>query len=289
MADRTKIAVVTGSNKGIGYYIAKGLLAKGYSVVLACRDTSLAAKAADKLMSEAGVKELKRNDANPIRTVRFDLEDVASLDAAAQEVSKMYPDGIDAIVHNAGFAFKTDATEPFGVQADKTTTINYFNTKHAAQAFMPVVRDGGRVVFVASRAGYLNIIKSEELRSRFIRKGATQADIDELVKNFVSLAKEGKHRANGWPDTAYGMSKLALCAHARLLSYDTELRKRHITVNWCCPGWCKTDMAGDEAARTPEEGADTPVWLATSDEVKDHTGRFYGERNELDWVNSSGF
>jgi len=38
-----------------------------------------------------------------------------------------------------------------------------------------------------------------------------------------------------------------------------------LQVNAVCPGWCRTNMAGDKAPRSAEQGASTPVWLATTD------------------------
>ena len=84
-----------------------------------------------------------------------------------------------------------------------------------------------------------------------------------------------------WSDApAYGVSKAALNMFTLQLAY--ELRGTGILVNACCPGWVRTDMGGPDADKSVEEGADTPIWLATLPD-DGPTGGFFGERQAIDW------
>ncbi|MCF2151936.1 hypothetical protein IQ276_037135 [Desmonostoc muscorum LEGE 12446] len=53
-----------------------------------------------------------------------------------------------------------------------------------------------------------------------------------------------------------------------------------IVVNSICPGWVKTDMGGSSAPRTPAEGADTAIWLAT-DAPRNINGKFLRDRKVI--------
>ena len=78
---------------------------------------------------------------------------------------------------------------------------------------------------------------------------------------------------------AYSVSKAALDALTLNLSHDLQ---GDLKVNACCPGWVATRMGGKEAPRTPEQGADTPVWLATLP-ADGPNGRFFRDRKAIAW------
>jgi len=105
------------------------------------------------------------------------------------------------------------------------------------------------------------------------------------IKNLVPTAERGDHTDFGWPNSAYSVSKIGESALTRILA---KQYKGRFEINACCPGWCKTDMAGDSAPRTAEEGADTPVYLALSsldpsEGTLNVTGAFFGERQQISW------
>lgn len=78
---------------------------------------------------------------------------------------------------------------------------------------------------------------------------------------------------------AYGVAKAALNALTRALPRDLPAG---VKINACCPGWVKTRMGGAGAPLTPEEGADTPVWLALLPE-DGPTGGFFRNRRPIGW------
>jgi NAD(P)-dependent dehydrogenase (short-subunit alcohol dehydrogenase family) len=79
---------------------------------------------------------------------------------------------------------------------------------------------------------------------------------------------------------AYSISKAALNALTCILA--DELRGADLKVNAACPGWVRTAMGGPEAPRTPAEGADTIVWLATLPR-RGPTGGFFRDRKRIPW------
>jgi NAD(P)-dependent dehydrogenase (short-subunit alcohol dehydrogenase family) len=78
---------------------------------------------------------------------------------------------------------------------------------------------------------------------------------------------------------AYGITKAALNALTVRLAKELP---PSVKVNSMCPGWVRTRMGGDEATRTPDEGADTAVWLATLPD-DGPTGGFFRDRLPVEW------
>ena len=78
---------------------------------------------------------------------------------------------------------------------------------------------------------------------------------------------------------AYGVAKAALNA---LTVASARTLPRQVKVNAMCPGWVRTRMGGSGASRSPEEGADTAIWLATLGE-DGPTGGFFRDRRPIEW------
>jgi NAD(P)-dependent dehydrogenase (short-subunit alcohol dehydrogenase family) len=78
---------------------------------------------------------------------------------------------------------------------------------------------------------------------------------------------------------AYSVSKAALNALTLSLSKDLP---QNVKVNSMCPGWVRTRMGGSGASLSPEEGADTAIWLATLPEDGPNGG-FFRRRKPINW------
>jgi NAD(P)-dependent dehydrogenase (short-subunit alcohol dehydrogenase family) len=95
------------------------------------------------------------------------------------------------------------------------------------------------------------------------------------IVNVSSRAGQVAEQTGNWP--AYKISKLALNGVTMQLA-----REKDVLVNAMCPGWVQTDLGGEEAPRTPDEGADTAVWLAQLP-TGGKTGGFFADRQEISW------
>jgi NAD(P)-dependent dehydrogenase (short-subunit alcohol dehydrogenase family) len=81
-------------------------------------------------------------------------------------------------------------------------------------------------------------------------------------------------------EPAYRVSKTALNAFTRVLAADVA--GTGVLVNACSPGWIRTELGGPDAPTTVEQGASTPVWLAT---LPSHgpTGGFFADNAPVSW------
>uniref|UniRef100_A0A8B9GBI2 carbonyl reductase (NADPH) n=1 Tax=Amazona collaria TaxID=241587 RepID=A0A8B9GBI2_9PSIT len=271
------VAVVTGSNKGIGFSIVRALCHQfPGDVYLTARDPSRGQEAVKKLQEE-GLSVLFH---------QLDIDDPQSIRALRDFLKEKYG-GLDVLVNNAGIAFKAHDTAPFAVQAEVTLKTNFFGTRNVCTELLPLVKPYGRVVNVSSMAGGLALGKcSRELQQKFRSNTITEDELVELMTKFVEDTKKGVHEKEGWPNTAYGVSKIGVTVlsriQARMLS---EKRKDdHILLNACCPGWVRTDMAGPKAPKSPDEGAETPVYLALLPSNADGPhGQFVSEKTVQTW------
>ena len=100
---------------------------------------------------------------------------------------------------------------------------------------------------------------------------------DPLIINLSSGAGQLDGEPQPWAP-AYSISKTAL----NMLTQQLSVALPDVTVNSMCPGWCRTEMGGEDAPLTPEEGADTLVWLAL-DAPRTLRGKFLKERTVIPW------
>jgi len=274
-----KVAIVSGSNKGIGLAIVEGLLKSFEGVVyLTARDVGRGQEAV-KLLNEKGLKP---------NFHQLDISDRSSIEAMRDHVVKAHG-GIDILVNNAGIAFKNAATEPMHVQAKQTIAVNYFGTKQACEILYPILKDGARVVNVSSSAGFLGNIPSQELKEKFASSDSSlQVDeLDQMMNDFIAACENGDHSEKGWPNSTYVVSKVGLSALTRIQNREMQNTrgKADIEINHVHPGYVDTDMTSHKGHLTPEQGAYAPLKLALSPPNSGVTGRYFwytGE--EIDWV-----
>lgn len=127
---------------------------------------------------------------------------------------------------------------------------------------------------------------SPELQARFRSDDITEEELVGLMERFVKDTQEGAHTQRGWPETAYGISKTGLTTLTRIQAWKLTRERAgdQILCNACCPGWVKTDMAGPNAPKLPDEGAITPVYLALLPPgAGEPHGQFVSEKQVQPW------
>ncbi|GAA4915885.1 NAD(P)-dependent dehydrogenase (short-subunit alcohol dehydrogenase family) [Stackebrandtia albiflava] len=222
----TKIALITGANRGIGFHIARGLGGHGVHVLLGCRSKADGDAAAAALRAEGVTAD----------ALHLDVTDPATVAAAAALVRDRHG-RLDILVNNAGIALAdgTWASTEMTVETLRTVyETNVFGVVSVTNACAPLLRaaDAARIVNVSSEVGSLGVMFDP--------------------------------RSHLWPLQlgAYGSSKTAL--NALTVSYAKEFWDTPVKVNAVSPGYTDTDLGRprplDAASRDTEFTPDPDTW-----------------------------
>ena len=212
---------------------------------LARAGLSVILAARDREKGEAAARTL-RGEGGEVEFRELDVADGDSIRAFAGEIERT-PGRVDVLVNNAGIMIDPRGSRLLDSDPEtyrRTFETNVMGPLQLTQALLPLMQQQnyGRIVNVSSGQGQLSEMTS------------------------------------GTP--AYRISKTALNALTRITAAET--RAANILVNSMCPGWVRTDMGGANAPRTPEQGADTAVWLATLADGGP-TGGFFRDRKAIPW------
>jgi len=248
-----KTVVITGGNGGIGRETAVGLASRGARVIITSRDPDRGAAAL------ADIRE--RSGSAAVEVVNLDLASLANVRACTDELHRRCSH-IDVLVNNAGLILGERAESADGIEM--TLAVNHFGPMALTLRLIDLLAasDAGRIVNVSSDA----------------HRMARAFDFDDLhsSRRYRSMK-------------AYSQSKLANILFTRELAPRVD--GRGITVNALHPGFVRSSFARDGdlggvfgvvfaaftriAAISPEAGARTSIYLASSSEVASTTGEYF--------------
>ena len=249
-----KNIIITGATDGIGLAAAKSIAKKGYHVSLVGRNPNKGKKALETIIAHSGNENLD--------FFECDLSLVANVKDLA-DIIKQKHSKIDVLLNNAGGANKTKQITSEGLEKTfATNQMNYFVLSTELLDILSESNDA-RIVNVASNAHIGAEVDYENVNSE---------------KNF-----------SAW--TSYCVSKLMNI----MFTYQLASMQDKVSVNVLHPGFVDTNIAGNEGnlikyivkfgakmfARTVDNGADSSIYLSTSDEIKGVSGKYFFKCREI--------
>ena len=249
-----KNIIITGATDGIGLAAAKEVSKKGYHIGLVGRNPEKGKKAIETIISYSGNENLD--------FFECDLSLVKNVKSLSEQIKQKY-NKVDVLLNNAGGANKKKIITSEGLE--KTFATNQMNYFVLSTELLDIISDSndGRIVNVASNAHI-------------------GAEVD-----YGNINSEKSFSA--W--TSYCVSKLMNI----MSTYQLSLMQDKVSINVLHPGFVNTNIAGNEGnlikyivkfgakmfARTVDNGADSSIYLSTSDEVKGVSGKYFFKCREV--------
>lgn len=240
-----RVALVTGATSGLGRAAATELAHLGSTVILVGRSSDKTARVAEAIIGESGNSD--------VRTEVADLSSMAQIRALAARVQGP----LHLLVNNAGVLLAERSETPEGFET--TFATNLLGHFLLTNLLIDKLEAPARIINVSSGGMYTQRIRVDDLQMK-------REPYDGVV--------------------AYARTKRAQVILTEL--WAEALRDRGIVVHSMHPGWADTPGVSDSLPRfykltkpllrTPEEGADTIVWLCASEEAGASTGQFWHDR-----------
>lgn len=224
----SRIALVTGANKGIGFEIARKLASSGVHVLLGSRDKARGDAAAAGL-AEAGFAA---------EGLHLDLDSAETIAAAAATIEARFG-RLDILVNNAGIFDVGDAAPgKASIEAvRRVIDVNFIGTLAVTQTMLHLLR------------------------------AAPNARIVNMSSSMGSLTENADPGAPYYPQRFIGYNASKAALNMLTIQLHEELKDTGITVNSVSPGFVKTDLTGGYGEMTPEEGARLPSEYALDAKV----------------------
>jgi len=192
--------------------------------------------------AKQAIEQLQSSQVHPLV---LDVANDDSIQQAVETVQREFSQ-LDVLINNAGI-YPDEGVNILTIDRSllvQAMHTNTFGSIRTAQAFLPLLEKASAARIINVSSGY----------------GA----LDGLSANVPS----------------YCLSKLALNGATIMLA--EALKPKGFAVYAMCPGWVRTDMGGAGATRSPEQGADTAIWLAT-EAPANLSGKFFRDRQEISY------
>merc|ERR1711894_251602 len=128
-------------------------------------------------------------------------------------------------------------------------------------------------VHVSSGSGAIAYQSCTEEMQSTIRDISSLDQVTTLMETYISTCKFGMEGKIGWPASeenfgmdsrpwAYGVSKIGMTLHAKLLQEELDKKYNDVIINACSPGYCATDMTDHKSTKPASDGAAVALSVA---------------------------
>ena len=256
MDSKQRVIVITGANKGIGFELAKRLLKNPSKprLVLTSRNESLGREA---------LRELSNLSPSSKDDLHYHVLDITKKETYASFADwiKATFGKIDVLVNNAGVATGNEFSPDYKTNLSEASFIigtNYIATKEFTEYVLPLLSSDGKIINVSSTLGEYKL-QGSTLHKKLTNPEFKPEDIEEIYNLFVDTVKKQNFEEAGITVHPYLVSK------ALLNAWTYHVLRKQVAegqqVYSMCPGWCRTDMGGPTADKSPEEGPETIEYL----------------------------
>ena len=222
------LAIISGGSRGLGLETARGLAAAGFDLALIAKDQQRLKGARQSLLNEFAATQTGLT----ITTHPVDLEDQVATRKTATEISTtLTTPKVLVLAHGVMSEKMSKTLRTTDAEWNRVVNINLNSVFILVNAIAPAMAEArdGRVVIYSACLGRMS----------------------------------GPGSAGGL--APYRISKAGVNSLVRNLAHETALGARGFYIDATCPNHTRTDMGGPDAPRSVEEGAETAIWLATSD------------------------
>jgi NAD(P)-dependent dehydrogenase (short-subunit alcohol dehydrogenase family) len=262
-AMKGKICIITGSNSGIGKETAIGLAEMGATIIMVVRNQERGEKARTEIVRQTGN--------NSVDLMICDLSSMSSIRHFAEEFKKKY-DRLDVLTNNAGATFSKREVTSEGFE--RNLAVNYLGPFLLTHELLDLLKS-------SAPSRIINI------SSGLAKNGKVDLDDLQSEKNYTGTKFYSPSRAR-----AYDNAKLMLM----MFTYELarRLKDSGVTVNVLMPGFTATNLGKNSGSlssyimfkmvrpmqQSAKKGAETSVYLASSDEIKNITGKCFAKKKE---------
>lgn len=245
-----KNCIITGSNSGIGKITAIELAKKGYEIAMLVRDSEKSRNAQKEIIEQS-----KNED---VKLFYVDMASLSSVNQVVEQIKQNYSK-IDLLINNAGIFKREKIITADGFEM--TIAVNYISLFSLTTQLLPLLEN-------ANEARIINLSSALYKRGQIFLDNKFSPQSDKFSG-----------------DKAYANSKLLVIYFTKELY--RKLKNKSITANCVHPGVVATDVFREyprwfasmmnAIITKPEKGAEPSIYLATSDDLKNTSGKYFNK------------